>query len=294
MMNNKKGLGKGLAALMGEAKMHYSTASTSKEESEFGYIKISNIAPNEDQPRKTISQDSLNELANSIIENGVLQPILLQKIAENDYRIIAGERRWRAAQIAGLDEIPAIVKKYNDSQEFEIALIENIQRQDLNSIEEASGYLRLIEEFGYTQEQIAKALGKSRSHIANTLRLNTLPQPVQEQIAKGLLSMGHAKVLVGIDTAEEIALQIIEKDLNVRQTEDYVKSFHKKQNPQKVAKTSTKQHVSNTDPELLKLEVQLSEKLGARVLLQAGQDGGRITIVFDDFDQLDDILNKIG
>lgn len=293
-MNNKKGLGKGLAALMGEAKLHYSNASPREEGSEFGYVKISNIAPNKDQPRKTIAQDSLNELANSIIENGILQPILLQKLAENDYRIIAGERRWRAAQIAGLEEIPAIVKKYNDSQEFEIALIENIQRQDLNSIEEASGYLRLIEEFGYTQEQIAKALGKSRSHIANTLRLNTLPQGVQEQIAKGLLSMGHAKVLVGIETAEEIALQIIEKDLNVRQTEDYVKSFHKKQNSQKVAKSVTKQYVQSADPELLKLEVQLSEKLGTKVFLQAGQDGGKITIVFDDFDQLDDILNKIG
>lgn len=291
-MNNKKGLGKGLAALMGEAKIHYNASSP--ETKEFGYIKIAHIAPNKDQPRKTISQEALKELANSIMENGVLQPILLQKLGDSNYRIIAGERRWRASQIAGLDEIPAIIKKYNNSQEFEIALIENIQRQDLNSIEEASGYLRLIEEFGYTQEQIAKALGKSRSHIANTLRLNLLPQSVQEQIAKGSLSMGHAKVLVGLERAEEIALHAIEKNLNVRQIERYVKDFHKPQNLARQNKANNKKEKASNDPEMQKLENQLSEKLGTKVFVASGQDGGKITIIFEDFDQLDDILNKIG
>jgi ParB family chromosome partitioning protein len=286
-MNNKKGLGKGLAALMGEAKLHYSTSS------EFCYIDVNKIKPHPDQPRKHIAIEALNELAQSIKENGILQPILVQKIASNGYRIIAGERRWRASQIAGLTEMPAMVKSYNDSIEFEVALIENIQRQNLNPIEEAAGYARLIEEFGYTQEHIAKSLGKSRSHIANILRLNALPQPVRDKVIDKQISMGHAKVLVGLDKAEEVAKIIIEKGLSVRQTENYVKKFYKQ--PQKLNSTRQRRIKNdNNDPEIARLEDTLSDKLGTKVLLQSGEGGGKITIFFEDFNALDEILAKIG
>lgn len=287
-MHNKKGLGKGLAALMGEAKLHYT--SFNNQENELAYLHINSIVANQDQPRKQISQEALEELANSISENGILQPILVQKIEGDKYRIIAGERRWRASQIAGLSQIPAIVKTYSNSAEFEIALVENIQRQDLNPMEEASGYERLINEFGYTQEQVAKALSKSRSHIANSLRLNSLPENVKEKIANNQMSMGHAKVIASLANAQEIANIIVDKGFSVRQTENYVKSLNKNvKNNQNSSDTSP-----NLDNEISALQDQLSQRLGARVSIESGQFGGKIVISYNDFDQLDEILNKIG
>jgi ParB family chromosome partitioning protein len=290
---NKKILGKGLAALMGEAKVHYNNVSS---ESEFQYIDINNIKSNKDQPRKVILTEELNELADSIIKNGVLQPILVQKVQNNEYRIIAGERRWRAAQIAGLTEIPAIIKNYTDAEEFEVALMENIQRQDLNYIEEAAGYSRLIEEFGYTQEQIAKNLGKSRSYVANILRLNSLPISVQNKVSNNEISMGHAKALVGLENAEEVSSIIVQKNFSVRQTESYVKRTYKKTREPKAFNVEEQEisTSSNPDPELLKLEDYLYQKLGAKTSLESSGSGGKITIFFEDFDELDAILTKIG
>ncbi len=296
-MTNKKGLGKGLAALMGEARSHYAT-NTAINEGDFAYIKISDIAPNELQPRKIMDEDALNELANSINENGVLQPILLQKLPDNKYRIIAGERRWRASKIIGLDKIPALIKNYSEAEEFEVALIENIQRQDLNAMEEAIGYLRLIKDFDYTQEQIAKVIGKSRSHIANVLRLNSLPPAIQEKISSNTLSVGHAKVLVGLPDCEKIADLIVKKALNVRQTENYVKSYNKEgldaDNFDKEEKATTRKNKkANSDPELAKLEKQISEKLSAKVFIEFTEFGGKITVEFEGLDQLDSILSSI-
>jgi ParB family chromosome partitioning protein len=299
MSEDKKRLGKGLAALMGEASLHYNSQVPA---SEFTYIKIADIEANPDQPRKNIPLDALNELADSINQNGVLQPILVQKIAHGAYRIIAGERRWRAAKIAGLNEIPAIVKNYSQDQEFKVALIENIQRQELDAIEEAAGYLRLIEDFSYTQEQIATTLGKSRSHIANILRLNTLPQSVKDQLINNQITLGHAKILVGLDQAAEIANVFIEKKFNVRQAEQYIKNLREngqngKSKPRRsVALNAQKDLISDenfTDPEMLKLQQMLSDKFSTKVMIEFAKLGGKITITFDDLDQLDEILNKI-
>jgi ParB family chromosome partitioning protein len=299
MSEDKKRLGKGLAALMGEASLHYNSQIPS---SEFTYIKIADIEANIDQPRKNISLDALNELASSINENGVLQPILVQKITHGSYRIIAGERRWRAAKIAGLNEIPAIVKNYAQDQEFKVALIENIQRQELDAIEEAAGYLKLIEDFSYTQEQIANTLGKSRSHIANILRLNTLPQSVKDQLINNQITLGHAKILVGMDRAAEISNVFIEKQFNVRQAEQYVKNLRKndkngKSKQPKSGVISEQEDIiaaeNFPDPEMLKLQQMLSEKFSTKVMIEFAKLGGKITITFDDLDQLDEILNKI-
>ncbi len=289
-MSNKKGLGKGLAALMGEAKLHFNSPNLSADDTEFNYIEISDIFTNPDQPRKNIEHEPLLELADSIKENGVLQPIIVQKLAAG-YRIIAGERRWRASQIAGLKKVPAIIKNCSLSGEFELALIENIQRKDLNIIEESQGYLRLIEEFGYTQEQVAKSLGKSRSYIANILRLNTLPLQVREKVIANEITMGHAKTLIGLENSQELADIIVKKGLNVRQTELLVKSYKL---PAK-AKTSPAKNFesANNDSELDKLASYLSEKLGARVTIEQGSIGGKIVILFEDIDELDKILTKM-
>jgi ParB family chromosome partitioning protein len=289
-MNNKKGLGKGLAALMGEAKLHFSAENLNLEDAEFQYIKINDIFANKDQPRKNIEQESLLELSDSIKENGVLQPIIVQKLA-NGYRIIAGERRWRASKIAGLSQIPAIIKNCSNSGEFELALIENVQRQDLNIMEEAEGYLRLSEEFGYTQEQIAKSLGKSRSYVANILRLNTLPLEVRQKIINNEISMGHAKTLIGLENSEEIANIIINKKLNVRQTEHLVKNYKLAPKTKTLSTKSSKTDVN--DSELGKLASYLSEKLSTKVVLEYSGTGGKIVIFFQDIDELDTILTKM-
>src|SRR6476659_3936266 len=214
--SSNKILGKGLATLLGEASMSFNNT-----KSEFRYIRLENIVPNKDQPRKNIPYDSLVELTLSIKAQGVLQPIIVQSISKDRYQIIVGERRWRAAKEANFLEIPALVKKYNPAQEFEVALIENVQRQDLDPMEEAKGYLRLTDEFKYTQEEIGNLLGKSRSYIANILRLNSLPSFVQKAIIERKISPSHAKNLVGLDKklAQELLDTIISKNLNVRQIE---------------------------------------------------------------------------
>lgn len=284
MMTSKtKGLGKGLATLLGEAGMSFN-----QNDSEFRYLRLEHIVPNKDQPRKNIPQDSLEELALSIKANGVIQPIVVQNVSDNCYQIVAGERRWRASQIAGLNEIPAMVKKYDAAQEFEIALIENVQRQNLDPIEEAEGYGRLIGEFKYKQEDIANLLGKSRSHIANTLRLNSLPPFVKQAIIDKQISAGHAKNLVGLDErdAKEILERIISAGLSVRQTELLVQKAKKQ--------AGRLQKYSRKRPEdFAELEDMLSGKLGAKVTLEEKGDGGQIKILFADMVELDAILTKI-
>ena len=211
----KKGLGRGLSSLIGETKL----------EININKLPISDLLSNKFQPRKIFDENNLQDLTNSIKERGIIQPIIVRKSADNNskFEIIAGERRWVAAQKAGLHEVPVVITDVNDLKSLEFAIIENVQRHDLNAIEEARGYQRLIEEFSYDQEKVAKFIGKSRSHIANFLRLLGLPEPVLKLIETKKLSPGHAKILVGLTNAEFVANKIIEKNLSVRQAENFVK-----------------------------------------------------------------------
>jgi len=277
--SSNKILGKGLATLLGEASMSFNNT-----KSEFRYIRLENIVPNKDQPRKNIPYDSLVELTLSIKAQGVLQPIIVQSISKDRYQIIVGERRWRAAKEANFLEIPALVKKYNPAQEFEVALIENVQRQDLDPMEEAKGYLRLTDEFKYTQEEIGNLLGKSRSYIANILRLNSLPSFVQKAIIERKISPSHAKNLVGLDKklAQELLDTIISKNLNVRQIELLTQK-------QKNTKSRSKKQKS----EFAELESMLSDQLKVSVNIEAQGSGGQIKILFANMIELDSILTRI-
>ena len=246
----KKGLGRGLSSLIGETKVE-----TPKNQ-----LSISDLIPNKYQPRKIFDDDNLNDLTNSIKERGILQPIIVRKSSDDSskYEIIAGERRWLSAQKAGLHEVPVVIADVDDLKSLEFAIIENVQRNDLNVIEEAQGYQRLIEEFSYDQEKVAQFIGKSRSHIANCLRLLNLPQAVLKLIQTQKLSAGHAKILVGLDNAEFVANKIIEKNLSVRQSENFVKIFKTKKHSLKPSK----------DINLQVLENSIREKIGLNVLIK--------------------------
>ncbi|MBI2706847.1 MAG: ParB/RepB/Spo0J family partition protein [Proteobacteria bacterium] len=238
------------------------------------------------QPRKHFPEEDLKELAVSIQERGVLQPILvrLMSLGDKKYELIAGERRWRAAKIAGLDEIPVIVRSFSDGEALEIGLLENIQRQDLNPIEEAEGYHRLAEEFDHTQDSLSRILGKSRSHIANTLRLLTLPKTVQEHLVTGKLSAGHGRSLIGVENPEHIAEMIISRRLSVRQAEALAK--------QKEDKEENIYSVNSSDPEKEVLQNQLSDLLGTPVELILKGGGGKIGIPFKNPIELDTLIKK--
>jgi len=226
----KKGLGRGLSSLIGDT----------KSETNINKLLIGDLVSNKFQPRKRFDEENLQELSNSIKERGVIQPIIVRKSKDKNskYEIIAGERRWLAAQKAGLHEVPVVITDVDDLKSLEFAIIENVQRNDLNAIEEAHGYQRLIKEFGYDQEKVAKFIGKSRSHIANFLRLLLLPEDVLKLIEEKKLSVGHAKILIGLDNIQFIVNKIIEKNLSVRQAENFVKIFRIKKNQTKSQKNS--------------------------------------------------------
>ena len=241
------------------------------------------------QPRKNFDEEKLRELANSIVNNGLVQPIIVNTNGNGTYQIVAGERRYRACKIAGLTQIPVIIKNLSDREILEVALIENIQRQELTAIEEAEGYDRLMREFGYSQSALADAVGKSRSHVANLLRLNNLPESIKFMINQGQLSMGHARCLIGLDNAEELAGKIIANDLNVRQTEELTR---KKENiQQKRREGSESQPVQNDD--LTILGQSLSEKYGVKVVIENSWNGGKISFHYSNLEELDAILTKI-
>ena len=272
----KKGLGRGLSSLIGETKTEKSTSK----------ILISDLIRNKYQPRKTFDSENLLELTNSIKERGIIQPIIVRRSEQqkNKYEIIAGERRWLAAQKAGLHEVPAVVTEADDLKSLEFAIVENVQRHDLNSIEEAQGYQKLISEFSYDQEKVSKFIGKSRSHVTNCLRLLSLPEDVIKLIENNKLTQGHAKVLVGLDNALFIAKKIIEKKLSVRQAESLVKIF-KSQKP----RTS-----QSKDPNLSQLELSISDKLGLNVLIKNKKNNsGSIIFNYKDLDQLNKIIEVI-
>ena len=272
----KKGLGRGLSSLIGETKL----------ETNINKLSISDLLSNKFQPRKIFDEDSLQNLTNSIKQRGIIQPIIVRKSADHDsmYEIIAGERRWLAAQKAGLHEVPVVITDVNDLKSLELAIIENVQRHDLNAIEEAKGYQRLINEFSYNQEKVAQFIGKSRRHIANFLRLLELPNEVLKLIESKKLSVGHAKILVGLENAELVARKIIEKNLSVRQAERFVKIF-------KIKKKSFK---SAKDANLQALESSIIEKIGLNVLIKNKKNNtGTIVLEYKDLSQLNKIIEII-
>jgi len=271
----KKGLGRGLSALIGDTKV---ITTTNK-------LSVSDLIRNKLQPRKTFDQQNLEELTNSIKERGIIQPIIVRKSENyrNKYEIIAGERRWLAAQNAGLHEVPVVVTEANDLKSLEFAIVENVQRQDLNPIEEAQGYEKLINEFSYDQEKVAKFIGKSRSHVTNCLRLLTLPKQVIELLESNKISQGHAKILVSLENAYFLAKKIIDKNLSVRQTESLVRIF--KNN--KITK-----HIK--DPNLRRLETTITDKTGLNVMIKNKKNNtGSISFQYKNLEQLNRILELI-
>jgi ParB family chromosome partitioning protein len=272
----KKGLGRGLSSLIGETKI----------EPQKNKISIKDLVPNKYQPRKIFDEESLKDLTNSIKERGIIQPIIARESIENKqkFEIIAGERRWIAAQRAGLDEVPVVIIVADDLKSLEFAIVENVQRHDLNPLEEAKGYKKLIDEFNYDQEKVSKFIGKSRSYIANSLRLLSLPKKIIEMIENRLITSGHAKVLVGLENAEFIANKIIEKKLSVRQAESLVKIFKKKKN----------KNTNFKDVNIVDLERNISEKIGLTVSIKNDRrNKGSITFFHKEINQLNKIIEII-
>jgi len=272
----KKGLGRGLSSLIGETKV----------ESQKNQISISDLIPNKYQPRKIFDEDNLNDLTNSIKERGILQPIIVRKSNSDrsKFEIIAGERRWLAAQRAGLHNVPVVVTEADDLKSLEFAIVENVQRHDLNPLEEAQGYRRLIDEFGYDREKVSKFIGKSRSHISNILRLLALPDSVIKLIETQKLTAGHAKILVGLENAAFVASKIIEKKLSVRQAESFVKIFKNYRHKSKNKKFAN----------IIDLETSISNKIGLNVLIEnKKKNQGKIIFEYKDLDQLNKIIQII-
>ena len=271
----KKGLGRGLSSLIGETKVEQAT----------NKLSISDLYPNKFQPRKIFDEDSLIDLEKSIKERGIIQPIIVRKSNEQSkYEIIAGERRWLAAQKAGLHEVPVVVTEADDLKSLEFAIVENVQRNDLNPLEEAQGYQRLINDFSYDQEKVSKFIGKSRSYITNCLRILTLPSDVLNLIETKKLSTGHAKILVGLQNASFVAQKIIEKKLSVRQSENFVKIFKKKKSF----------NIKSNDPNIQNLEKSISDKIGLNVSIKNNKKNkGTITFMYHDIEQLNKIIEII-
>lgn len=307
----QRGLGKGLSALISE---NYSqtaapaapAAAAAKDSSELASgvytLPVAKLHPGKYQPRTQFSDEAISELAESIRRNGIMQPIIVRASGrqEGKYEIVAGERRWRASQMAKLSEVPVIIRDIPDRQALELALVENIQRQDLSPIEEANGYQRLIEEFDYTQEELASVIGKSRSHVTNLLRLLSLPEEIRDMLERNLLTMGHARTLIGVPGAVEIARDIVKKGLNVRQAEQVSRErqgVEKRSVPRGTragAAATAPVAAGRKDPDIIALEETLSENLGLRVSITDRGQSGEITLCYDSLSQLDSILRRLG
>jgi ParB family transcriptional regulator, chromosome partitioning protein len=278
----RRNLGRGLSALLGEEGEGYAQLDKLRVSK---LVPIEFIHPGRYQPRRVMHEDQIQELAESIKEKGVLQPLLVRRHPDeaNAFEIIAGERRWRASQRAGIHELPVIIKDLTDVEALEIALVENLQRQDLSALEEAEGYRRLMEEFTHTQEDLAKAVGKSRSHVANSMRLLTLPDAVKKMMDTGALSAGHARAILSVSNPEEVARQVIKKGLNVRQTERLAKA-----GPPKAPSTPAEK-----DADTIALEKDLTNLLGLKTEIRFRGEGGAITVHYGTLEQLDDVLHRL-
>lgn len=279
-MASERGLGKGLGALLGETSLQ-------PQENGSVYLPIAKVEPGLNQPRKQFDEESLNDLADSVREHGIIQPLTVRRLSSGYYQIIAGERRWRAAKIAGLSEVPAVIIEADDRKVMELGLIENLQREDLNPMEEADGYLALKEEFGMTQEEIAQRMGKSRPAIANALRLTALPSLLRDMVVDGDLSAGHARTLLALpreDLQEKAAQMVVSRELSVRQTEALVKSLQSEVKPGK-SKGVDEQRIY-----LDEIEKNLSNRLGRKVSIAAGKKKGKIELEYYDLDDLETLL----
>ncbi len=289
MADKKKprGLGRGLSALMADVTEDNTrqVAASGARQADL-YVAIERVVPNPDQPRRDFTPEQLDDLANSIREKGVIQPLIVRKRGEDSYEIVAGERRWRASQMAQLHEVPVVVRDYDDTEVLEVAIIENIQRADLNPVEEAMGYRQLMEKFGHTQEKLSGAMGKSRSHIANLMRLLNLPEDVRDMLKSGDLSAGHARALVTSDNASELARKVVKGGLSVRQTEKLAKKPSSLVEQIKTARPKTRK-----DADTVALEGDLSANLGMKVNVdhQSGGESGKISIDYQTLDQLDEL-----
>lgn len=282
-MASERGLGKGLGALLGDASLQ-------DQQDGSVTLPLSQVEPGLNQPRKAFDEDSLNDLADSIREHGILQPLTVRRLGSGYYQIIAGERRWRAAKLAGLKELPAMIVEADDRKVMELGLIENLQREDLNAIEEADGYRALKDEHGLTQEEIAKRMGRSRPAIANALRLTTLPVMLRDLVVDGDLSAGHARTLLSLPTPamqEEAAQQVVTQELSVRQTEALVKSMTEEK------KTKPPKAESGHRIYLEELEKDLSSRWGRKVSINAGRKKGKIELEYYDPDDLEALLSRL-
>ena len=277
-MNKENKLGMGLGALLS------TTNNTNKNNNSVQKINISQIVPNPLQPRKNFKDNELKELSNSIKNQGLIQPIIVKPVGNEQYQIIAGERRWRACQLNGFHELDCVVKNLDDTNVLEAALIENIQREDLNVIEEANAYKGLIELKNINNENLAKIIGKSSSHVSNILRLLDLDKKIQDMIVNGDLSMGHARALIGVPDAYDKAKEIVQKNLSVREVEKITSKFKK-----------TKKTNSSKDPNIIDLEKELSDKIGLKTAIQFNENGssGSLTLFYSDLNQLDDIMRRL-
>ena len=275
MNSENKKLGRGLGSLLSPVK---------KEDKSFKFINISEIHANKNQPRKNFKQEDLQELANSIKSQGILQPIVVRELQTNQYEIIAGERRWRGAQIAGLHEVPALIKNMSDESVQEAALIENIQRENLNAVEEAKAYKFILSSRNIDYEKLSQSVGKSKSHISNMIRLLDLDEEILSYVVSGKLTMGHARALIGVPNAIDLAKEIIDKKLSVRQAEKNTEGFKKR----KIKKNLK-------DPNILDLERELSDKIGLKTSIHFSEGGssGSLTLYYSDLDQLDSIMKRL-
>lgn len=312
--NTTRGLGRGLSALISENYNQNSGAAapqqsaaqakpTADKPSGLETLLVEQLVQGKYQPRTQFNEEALAELSESIRRNGVMQPIIVRPTAQSSrYEIIAGERRWRAAKLAGLNRVPVIIREIDDKQALELALVENVQRQDLLPLEEAIGYQRLIEEFDYTQEELGGIVGKSRSHVTNLLRLLTLPDEIKEMLDNGALTMGHARTLIGVPNQIQIAKEIVARGLSVRQAEEISREVQgnqkrtnsRSQNNNKAGGGAGYRAPENRDPDILALEETLSENLGLKVAIHDRGQSGEIILTYDSLSQLDEILRRLG
>jgi len=288
-----RGLGRGLSALMADVNPEEGTSAPTGARPADITVPIEKLKANPDQPRRTFKQEDLDDLAASIKEKGILQPLIVRSVDDGEYEIVAGERRWRAAQLAQLHDVPVLVRELDDTEVLEIAIIENIQRADLNAVEEAAGFRQLMDRFGHTQEKLAEALGKSRSYIANLLRLLSLPDEVQQMVVEGLLSAGHARTLITSDNPLELARIVIRDGLSVRAAEALVK--RQQNNSEPAAAPKARSTGTEKDADTRALEKDLSAILAMKVSInhKAGTETGQVVLTYENLDQLDDLCAKL-
>lgn len=286
-----RGLGRGLSALMADVVVA-SEADTTPRRGDL-QVPIEQVIANPKQPRRSFDQGNLDDLAASVREKGILQPLIVRARDDGKYEIVAGERRWRAAQMAQLHQIPVLLREYSDAEVLEVAIIENIQRADLNAIEEAAGFRQLMDSFGHTQEKLAEVLGKSRSHIANLLRLLTLPEDVQGLLRDGKLAAGHARALITAENPSELARQVVTEGLSVRATERLAKTVQGETGGSTSRKSKATNSAKDADTRALEKDLSAALRMGVSIDHQAGGESGRLVISYSSLDQLDDLCNKL-